>query len=198
MLNAIILLFGWILILIISLPLLLARLHDRKMIKTGGVRENIYLAPQKCWLFTKRGITISILSILTIPILLYLFKYYVYKWLDVVVLDNTRNIIFYFLICVMFILFGLALWWSYISDFIEHRNDYIRLGNENIEICYKRKRDVVNYSDVAKINIGKKAYVIYRKGGHEINIPKSLVNRLINRDKLKGRLQELSLSLQES
>lgn len=192
MFNAVIFLLACIVIYMTAFPVLLARLKDRKMMKSLKPEGNVCTVPQTPWLFTIRGIAMSIIFLAAIPVVLFLFGHYFREWLGIHIENKTKDMFKFLGGCIILVLSGIAYLIAYIEDFRKHKNDYIRLGSETLEICSENQKDSVNFSEIKKFDIEKRRYVIYHESGRKIVILKSLVNRLIGRDQLNEKLKKLS------
>ncbi len=186
------LLFTIALLLMAMLPGIITSTYDRRSINSIKSERNNYTSPQTCWLLTKTGIIISFFSLFLIVIGLFYLKYFLQDWFDMRVANKTKEITFCLLISFILILFSLTISGSYIVHFRKHKNDFIHFGNENIEISYEGKKDVVTLSQIDKIDIKKKEYAIYQKDGYKTTIPKDMVNSLIGSDQLKHKLENLA------
>jgi hypothetical protein len=195
MLNATILLFVFILMLIMALPAFLARLYGRKATKSARPEGGVYPMPQTCWLFTRAGIIVSVWALLAIPPFIFILKHFVTEWFDIHRANDTRDMVSGFLICIVYILVALSLWWSYITDFKTHKDDYIHLFDEKIEFRNGNKTANILLNKIQKFEAGRRGYNIHVENGEMILIPYKFINNLIGGNELKVKLKELASSL---
>jgi len=186
MLNATILLIVCVLMLIIALPGLLTRFYDKKAKESIRAEGGVYPRPQICWLSTRVGITVSVWILLIIPPFLFMSRHFVTEWFNIYRANDTRDMVFGFLICIGPILFALTLWWSYITDFKTHKDDYIHLSDKEMEFQNGDKRAQVNLHKILKFEMVRKGYNIYVENNEVIFIPYKFINSLIGSKELKA------------
>ncbi len=195
-LNAVLLLFGCVMLLIIMLPAVLARLYDIKATKSARPPEgNMYPTLQTGWLFTRAGIIASVVVFLAIPPLLFMSKYFITEWFDIHRTNDTRHMVLDILVCIGSILVSLGFRLGYIDNFKTHKDDYVHLTSEEIEFRDGNKKVNMPLNKIKKFEKGRRGYKLHVENGEMILISYKFINSLIGNNELKAKLKELVSSL---